>query len=328
MRRFDIFNGDADGLCALHQLRLAAPADAQLITGAKRDIALLARTDLDQATAGDIVTVLDISLDRNRAALDALLARDVQITWFDHHFAGAIPAHPRLEAHIDTAPQVCTSILVDRHLGGRARAWAVAAAFGDGLADEARALAATLSLAEPDVALLRELGEALNYNGYGETEADLAIHPAALYALMRGTADPLRFAAQAPIVRTLSAAKRDDLEAAGALAPVHADAHTAVFVLPDAAWSRRVSGTFAHALATEAAQRAHAVLTPNAKGGYVVSVRAPRAQARGALGPLGADVFCREFGGGGRSGAAGIDDLPAHALDAFVARFAQAPWTQ
>ena len=41
-RAIDVFNGDADGLCALHQLRLAEPlADAQLVTGVKRDIALL-----------------------------------------------------------------------------------------------------------------------------------------------------------------------------------------------------------------------------------------------------------------------------------------------
>ena len=42
-RRIDVFNGDADGICALHQLRLAAPADSELVTGVKRDIALLER---------------------------------------------------------------------------------------------------------------------------------------------------------------------------------------------------------------------------------------------------------------------------------------------
>lgn len=139
---------------------------------------------------------------------------------------------------------------------------------------------------------------------------------------MRGAADPLRFAAEAPIVHTLSAAKRADLETAVTLAPVHADARTAVFVLPDAAWSRRVSGTFAHTLAAGATARAHAVLTPNAKGGYTVSVRAPRTA------PQGADSFCRGFGGGGRSGAAGIDHLPASERDTFVARFAAANWAQ
>ncbi|MDX1376972.1 MAG: hypothetical protein R3357_15505, partial [Burkholderiales bacterium] len=65
-------------------------------------------------------------------------------------------------------------------------------------------------------------------------------------------------------------------------------------------------------------QRAHAVLTPDARGGYVVSVRAPLAR------PRGAEAFCREFGGGGRSGAGGIDHLPADAMEDFVARFARA----
>ncbi|HZV66950.1 MAG TPA: hypothetical protein VFG03_18780, partial [Telluria sp.] len=44
---YDVFNGDADGICALHQLRLAQPAETRLITGVKRDIALLDRLPCD-----------------------------------------------------------------------------------------------------------------------------------------------------------------------------------------------------------------------------------------------------------------------------------------
>jgi hypothetical protein len=55
MKFYDVFNGDADGLCALHQLRLAEPRDAVLVTGTKRDIELLARVD---AGRGDEITVL------------------------------------------------------------------------------------------------------------------------------------------------------------------------------------------------------------------------------------------------------------------------------
>ncbi|MBL4759360.1 MAG: DegT/DnrJ/EryC1/StrS family aminotransferase, partial [Mariprofundaceae bacterium] len=47
---YDVFNGDADGLCALHQLRLAKPAESELVTGVKRDISLLKRMN---AKAGD-----------------------------------------------------------------------------------------------------------------------------------------------------------------------------------------------------------------------------------------------------------------------------------
>ena len=42
MARFDVFNGDADGICSLVQLRRADPApEAVLVTGRKRRIDLL-----------------------------------------------------------------------------------------------------------------------------------------------------------------------------------------------------------------------------------------------------------------------------------------------
>ena len=67
---YDVFNGDADGICALHQLRLEQPQAAELITGVKRDIDLVARV---KATAGDEITVLDISFARNAVAVEAAL---------------------------------------------------------------------------------------------------------------------------------------------------------------------------------------------------------------------------------------------------------------
>ena len=71
MQFYDIFNGDADGICALQQLRLEEPRDSVLVTGVKRDIHLLARVD---ARAGDELTVLDISLRTNARDLARLLA--------------------------------------------------------------------------------------------------------------------------------------------------------------------------------------------------------------------------------------------------------------
>src|SRR5512135_3375436 len=110
MRHFDVFNGDADGICALHQLRLAEPAESELVTGLKRDISLLERVTVSD---GDAVTVLDLSLDKNRDALLHLLEAGAAVRYFDHHFPGDIPLHSRLETHIDTAADVCTSLLVD-----------------------------------------------------------------------------------------------------------------------------------------------------------------------------------------------------------------------
>mgnify|MGYP003481703524 CR=1 FL=1 len=60
MRYVDVFNGDADGICALLQLQLDSPRDGELVTGVKRDIDLLRLVD---AGAGDRVTVLDVAME-------------------------------------------------------------------------------------------------------------------------------------------------------------------------------------------------------------------------------------------------------------------------
>lgn len=82
---YDVFNGDADGICALLQLRLEEPLVSTRITGIKRDIALLERV---VAEPGDTVTVLDISMVKNKDALDQLLAKGVMVDYVDHHAAG------------------------------------------------------------------------------------------------------------------------------------------------------------------------------------------------------------------------------------------------
>ena len=311
---YDVFNGDADGICALHQLRLAEPRKSVLVTGAKRDIALLERVD---AQSGDQVTVLDISLARNAGALKRLLARGAACRYFDHHLPGEIPEHPKLATFIDTAPAVCTSLLVDRYLNGSQRIWAVAGAFGDNLAGSARGAAVRLELNELQLAQLQALGECLNYNAYGDSVDDLHYHPAELYQTLARYSDPFQFITGEPIYEVLRAARADDLYRASEVAPALATAKSAIYVLPDAAWSRRASGTFGNELAVAHPERAHAVLVTGTDG-YTVSVRSPLINARGA------DAVCREFGGAGREGAAGINRLPAGEYARFVEVFTRA----
>jgi hypothetical protein len=316
MRHFDVFNGDADGICALHQLRLAQPLRSALVTGAKRDVQLLARVPV---SSGITVTVLDLSLDANRAALCALLQHGVEVEYFDHHFAGAIPEHPNLSAHIDMSPEVCTSLLVDRHLGGRQRLWAIVGAFGDNLARAARTLAGSRALRTEQVEQLRELGESINYNAYGDSDAELLIRPIRLYKILRRYSDPFEFIASEPIVQTLSDARHLDLEAALRVAPHSVSDGAVIYVLPDEPWARRVRGIFGNFLATRSPDRAHAVLCESAHADYTVSVRAPLAN------PYGAVDLCRQFaGGGGREGAAGIGGLPRDRLREFTAAFEEA----
>jgi hypothetical protein len=303
--RIYAFNGDADGLCALQQLRLACGDEfTHLVTGPKRRTRLL---DAVQAGSGDEVTVLDVSFHANRDAVERLLAAGARVRYFDHHHAGGLPAHERLEAHIDTSPKVCTSVIVDRYLEGRHRAWAAVGAYGDNLAETGRSLV--------DSKDLEKLGILLNYNSYGESEADLFFPPAELHRRMAAYADPLEFLLDEAYGK-LAHGYAEDMARVDGLKPVAGGERAAVYVLPDAPWARRVSGALANRLARSAPARAHAMLSPNSAGGMQVSVRAPLER------PSGAAALCLEYPtGGGREAAAGINHLPMEGVGAFTERF-------
>ncbi|MGE4559694.1 MAG: acetyltransferase [Desulfobulbus sp.] len=315
--QIDVFNGDADGICALHQLRLHAPCpQARLVTGVKRDIGLLARL-LDVRDSR--ITVLDISLDRNRDALMQLLDQGNRVFYADHHYSGNIPDSGTLETHIDPSPLLCTSLIIDQLLAGMYRAWAIVGAFGDNLDDVVTALAvSSLDLSENDIAALRETGRLLNYNGYGMEESDLLYHPADLFREVQRFNDPLAMFHGSAILARLRQGYAEDMARAAGLQPCHRTDSGRVYCLPDAAWSKRVVGVFANQLAREQPDMAHATLIPRAEGSYLVSVRAPLSSRRGA------DTLCRRFAtGGGRAAAAGINVLPRAGLDDFLAAFTE-----
>jgi hypothetical protein len=312
MIRYFAFNGDADGLCALQQLRLAEPGPATLITGVKRDIELLRHV---QAGPGDLLTALDISLHVNRKDLLRLLESGARVRYFDHHHAGEIPEHSRLEAHIDESLEACTGILVDRCIAGRHRPWAVVAAFGDNLPAVARALANDAGIAPEATADLEALGVCLNYNAYGESTEDLHCHPAEVAARMQPYDDPLDFIGDTPIYRMLRAGYEEDMAKARTAAG-RAHGPCGIVVLPNEPWARRAIGVLSNELARSRPDVALAILSPKASGGFTVSVRVP------ANSPISAAEFCRGFAtGGGRRTAGGINNLPEADLDRFAARF-------
>lgn len=313
-RGYDVFNGDADGLCALHQLRMAQPRDDhRLITGVKRDIELLKQLPCDQALD---VTVLDICFDRNTAPVRALLDGGSTVQYFDHHAANSLFEHPRLHASIDTSANVCTSLLVDRHLAGRYRDWAIVAAFGDNLAQVARPLAQARGHDEARIAQLEHLGMLLNYNAYGEAIDDLHIAPLQLYEALHRFEDPFDFIATSDAYALLHAGYAEDQHRLTSLQPTRQDPHGEIFVLCGETWARRLSGSLANQRAAAGAGRCVSVLTPRSDGGYLVSVRVTeRCRA-------GADELCRRYpGGNGRRAAAGIDRLPETSLEGFFADF-------
>ncbi|MDQ6997516.1 MAG: DHH family phosphoesterase [Mariprofundus sp.] len=313
MAVIDVFNGDADGLCALHQIRLADPCESLLVTGVKRDIALLNRVD---AKAGDQVTVLDVSLDKNRDALNRLLEKHVSIQYFDHHFAGELPVSECFDAHINTSADVCTSLLVNDYLNGAYLAWAVVAAFGDNLFDAAIVASKPLQLSEQQLYQLQHLGTLLNYNGYGVTLDDLYFAPDDLYRELSAFEDPFAFMASSKAYKVLDQGYSSDMEQVKNLPSEIEEEKISVLLLPDEAWTRRVSGVFANELARSHPDRAHALITSLPDNAYRISVRAPLNNKSGA------DELCMQFPtGGGRKAAAGINHLPASMFGSFVDAF-------
>jgi hypothetical protein len=90
----------------------------------------------------------------------------------------------------------------------------------------------------------------------------------------------------------------------------------AIYLLPDAAWARRISGIFANQLTSAADGRSFAVVTEQSSGNYGVSVRSGKPDAHPA------HRFCETFEtGGGRKAAGGVNRLPATDLEHFAAKF-------
>ncbi len=313
MKSYDVFNGDADGICALVQLRLAEPRVAELVTGVKRDINLLERVE---GCAGDHITALDISMRTNAKGLRRNLEAGVHIFYVDHHNSGEIPAYANLHAVIDTRPNICTSLLVNKALNGAYSEWAIIGAFGDNLADVATEIACSLSLSPKQLAKLKSFGELVNYNAYGRDISDLHFAPEYVFQQCVHYNTPSKFLSAKPqIFEILEAGYTEDM------AKARGCGFTAqgVTILDDAAWARRVSGSYGNILAVENPNQAHAVFTHNVEGGYLVSVRSPKNY------PTGADKLCLSFPtGGGRAAAAGINHLPKGDLGKFLEAFGEA----
>lgn len=308
---YDIFNGDADGIIALLQLRLATPQESTLITGVKRDINLMAKVN---AKAGDKLTVLDISMEKNMVALKLALDSGAEVFYADHHRSGDTLEHEYLSAYIDLDTNTCTALIVDKLLNGQFHEWAITAAYGDNLIAKADELADVAGLSVEQKSQLKELGTLINYNGYGASVEDLHFSPAVLYQILLKYASPFDVIAdKASPFYQLQAAFQSDMDNALAIKALHKSEKLGLFELPNEAWARRISGVYGNLLANQSPDSSHAVLTQNSDRSYMVSLRAPLNNKQGA------GEICSSFEtGGGREAAAGINVLPKESIAEFV----------
>ena len=313
MANYDVFNGDTDGIFAWHQLRLAHPRDATLVTGVKRDVGLVGRVD---AGEGDMVTVLDVSHAKNRKDVQRLLDSGALVEYFDHHNAGELIDHPNMTYHINTEPNVSTGLIVNSHVGGKNCLWSIATAFGDNHMDLAMNMAKSENLSGEQTTLLKQIGLVVNYNSYGQTVGDLFFPPEEIAEATKACgSDIFRFTEQSDIFSTLLENFNADMSSAVCQEPYSISDNAVIYTLPNEAWTHRVMGAFSNHLVSSNKDLACAIAVLNSDGTYRISVRSS------INNPYGAGNLCKKFGGGGREKAGGVNNLVASELDDFKKEF-------
>ena len=280
--RWFAYNGDADGICSMVQWGLVHGIDGNTVTGVKRDIELLKKINPEN---GDEIIVMDISLARNHSKASELIQSDIKMTWFDHHLAGEPIVG--LEAHIDTSSDVCTARIVESYLGVKSD-WAQVALHGDGLSEHS---------SKPE---FKELGELLNYNGYGADLEDLHFHPDELMRICLESQTPASFL-QTPTFEALRNGFNTDMENVDSVVEIDG-----VYMLPNEAWARRVVGVMAHRI------------NSTGPGPHVIAIDKGDVLQISLRGRNGIGEICAMFGGGGRETAGGIDALPKDEVTALM----------
>lgn len=312
----DVFNGDADGIFSLIQLRKSYPIttyDKQiLITGVKRDIALVSQIDNNLANDSKI-TVLDVSFDKNHKDVNRVLEHCQSLFYCDHHKADKLFEHKNLVTVINTEPTVCTGLLINNMLNDENILWAVAAIYGDGLDSVASGYVERLGLTQTQCNQLKELGVLVNYNGYGNSVTDLYFDPADLYQRLVNYDNPFEVVADSESPYQLLKQGYDADIAKAKTSEQLVDSDIIAVILEDAPWARRISGTYGNQLAATNSDKPVVIVTDNPHGSYSISLRAPKSN------PYGASTICSQFNtGGGREGAAGINELPKSDLAKFI----------
>ena len=280
--RWYAYNGDADGICSMVQWGLVYGIEGHRVTGVKRDIELLERVN---PNPDDQIIVMDISLARNHARAVELSSQGFDITWFDHHLAGE--PIDGITTNVDTSANVCTARIVEKFLGVESD-WAQVALHGDGL---------SVHSSKPE---FKELGELLNYNGYGADLSDLHFHPDDLLLLCLQAKTPQNFM-ETQAFMTLKNGFESDLSNAKNI-----ELNNGYYLLPNEAWARRVVGVMAHRI------------NESGDGPHVIAIDKGETLQVSIRGTEGIGELCKMFGGGGRATAGGIDALPKSEITALM----------
>ena len=240
----------------------------------------------------------------------------MKVFYADHHQSGDFLTHKNFRSYINKSSDICTSLIINQYLTSKYQEWAIVGAYGDGMDESARIVANNSGLSRGDREQLKLLGECINYNSYGTNESDLLYHPTVLYDKLKSSLNPIDFIRnESDVYNNLLDNYHVDMYKAKAILPEAKSDNFSIIILPDEPWSRRIIGVYANFLMYSDKNCAHVLMIPNKDNGYLVGVRAPYNNK------IGVDTLCSMFGGGGRKGAAGINNLPKQKRNNFIKEF-------
>ena len=260
-------------------------------------------------------TVFDVSLLSNIEYVKQILKKKNKIKWFDHHEPGETNLGKNFSIKVDSDPNCCTNILVDKHIDGLHRPWTICGAFGDNLHEQAEKLNPCFD--EQTMYKLKEIGETLNYNGYGNKESDLTVHPKDVYLDLKQYESPFRYRSKSEIYNKIYTQMKSDEKELSSSEILHETNTGKIILLPDTKASIRYSGIYSNQQTTDNPDKAFAILTLTNNDNYRISIRSPKNN------PYGASKLALSFptGGGREKVATGVNELPKDQLKNFIEKF-------
>lgn len=291
-------------------------------TGVKRDVELLRHAKNIESSN---LFVFDVSMLTNEKYLQSLINGDNIIRWFDHHKMSDIEnIRNSIVYKISTNPAHCTAMMVESYfdpvvLVAGLRSWVMCAAYGDNLHSTVQELNKDMSpgRTKETLDIYKQIGETLNYNGYGNQESDLTVHPKDVFMDLCEYDEPVDYYNNSTVFKKINTQmKADASELESTAQTLHESSVGDVILLPDSPASIRYSGVYSNLLSMGNRDKAFAILTMYDDNNYKISIRAPQNNPVGAC-----DLALKFPTGGGREKAAGVNQLPTEKLDNFTEEF-------
>ena len=163
---------------------------------------------------------------------------------------------------------------------------------------------------------LKEIGETLNYNGYGNQESDLTVHPKDVYLDIQKYKSPFQYKKLSEIYNKINTQMKSDETELNSSEILHTSKTGNIILLPT---QKHLLDTriYSNKQTTDNPSKAFAILTNINEDTYRISIRSPKNN------PVGASKLALSFptSGGREKDLVKINELPKTELKNFIEKF-------